>query len=643
VRAPAADRLGIPEGVREVITRRLAGLDDDTNAVLAVASVIGRDFDSGLLTEAGGVDLEPVLDALEAAEEARLIEAIPGQARFTFVHALVRSTLYDEIPTTRRLRLHRRVAQALEPRAAGDESVLPSLARHYCEAAALGETDKAIRYSSEAAERATARLAYEEAADLYERTLAVLEPGSPDERDHRGGLLIGSANARWAAGDRHGAQQAAMAAAQHGRVVGRPDLVADAAISLGGSRAWTDAGVVKDELVALCEDALERLPAGDSARRAMVAARLAGELYFLPEAAERRRVLTDDAVAMARRLDDPGALAYVLGSAHWGMWEPGAAHERLAIAEEMLRLGGEAGDRALEAAAATWAFADLLELGEIEGADEMLAIERAIADELNRPDLLWGSRVHECARVLMDGDYDRASRLADEALSYMPSNETALQMYGVARFELGRARSGLEELEPVVTGMVEQYPLLPAWRTGLVYLYSMLERPDEVRAQLDILAADDFEALPRDANWSVAVAILIASCAYIGDARRAARLYEMLDPYSDSYTVAGSPALVVGSNELFLALAAATAGRWDTADEHFSRAVEGNTRSGNRPWLVHGNWEYARLLSHRDDHDARDRIRDLLRDCMAGATEMGMTRVVAQASELAEASGVTLD
>jgi hypothetical protein len=162
-------------------------------------------------------------------------------------------------------------------------------------------------------------------------------------------------------------------------------------------------------------------------------------------------------------------------------------------------------------------------------------------------------------------------------------------------------------------------------------------------AQLDILAADDFEALPRDANWSVAVAILIASCAYIGDARRAARLYEMLDPYSDSYTVAGSPALVVGSNELFLALAAATAGRWDTADEHFSRAVEGNTRSGNRPWLVHGNWEYARLLSRRDDHDARDRIRDLLRDCMAGATEMGMTRVVAQASELAEASGVTLD
>ncbi len=202
VRTATADRIGIPEGVREVISRRLATLDDESNAVLAVAAVIGRDFDAELLTEATEVDPERVLDALETAEEGRLVEATPGRARFTFVHALVRSTLYDEIPTTRRLRLHRRVAQALEPRAAGDDNVLPSLARHYCEAAALGETEKAIRYATQAAEQAHANLAYEEAADLYERALAVLEPRSQDERAHRGDLLIQLATAHAAAGDR---------------------------------------------------------------------------------------------------------------------------------------------------------------------------------------------------------------------------------------------------------------------------------------------------------------------------------------------------------------------------------------------------------------------------------------------------------
>src|SRR5262249_58211636 len=93
VRTAIADRLGIPEGVREVITRRLAGLDDDTNAVLAVAAVIGRDFDSWMLIDAGGVDRGPVLDALEAAERARPIQVIPGHLRVTFVHPPVRSTL----------------------------------------------------------------------------------------------------------------------------------------------------------------------------------------------------------------------------------------------------------------------------------------------------------------------------------------------------------------------------------------------------------------------------------------------------------------------------------------------------------------------------------------------------------------------
>jgi len=290
----------------------------------------------------------------------------------------------------------------LEPRA-GDENVLPSLARHYCEAAGLGETDKAIRYATQAAELALANLAYEEAADLYERALGVLEPRSDGERAHRGDLLIELASAHAAAGDRVAARKAAFDAVQHGRDVSRPDLLAEAAISLGGVRVWTEAGVVDEGLVELCEETLDALPQGDTKSRAMVSARLAGELYFLPEASDRRRALTDDAVAMARRLDDPAVLAFVLGSAHWGMWAPGTARERLAIAEEIVQLGRTAGHRGLEFSGAQWAFGDLMELGDTERADEMLATELMIAAELNRPDYLWNAGVHQCTRALMDG------------------------------------------------------------------------------------------------------------------------------------------------------------------------------------------------------------------------------------------------
>jgi tetratricopeptide (TPR) repeat protein len=645
VRTATADRIGIPEGVREVISRRLAGLDDEANDVLAVAAVIGRDFDAELLTEASDADAERVLDVLETAEAGRLVEATPGRAEFTFVHALVRSTLYEEIPTTRRLRLHRRVAQVLEPRAiAGDETLLPSLARHYCEAAALGETSKAIRYATDAAEEALARLAYEEAAEVYERALAVLEPRSADERKHRGRLLLGLANARSAAGDRHGARQTALDAVQHGRDVRDPDLVADAVIEFGGARVWTDAGVVDEEMVALCEEALAVLPAGDSLRRAMVSARLAGELYFLPQAIERRRALTEEAVAMARRLGDPEALSYVLGSAHWGTWGPGTARERLAIAEEMLRLARQAGNRGREGDAAQWAFGDLLELGDTDRADEMLAIEQEVAAELHHPDHLWTAGVHECTRILMEGRYEDGARLADDTLAHGQAarSETAVMMYGVEQFEQARARGGVEALEPLSIGMVEQYPLLPAWRSGLAYVYTMLERPDDVRAQLDVIAARDFDDLPRDANWPIAVGLLILSCAFVGDADRAARLYDMLLPYREYFVTSGLPALSCGSAELFLTLAAGTTDRWLLAHEHFALAMERNARSGNRAWSAHGRYEYARLLMRRGKRDDALRIRELLRDCLAEATDMGMTRVVEQTKALAQTAGIAL-
>jgi Adenylate and Guanylate cyclase catalytic domain len=137
-------------------------------------------------------------------------------------------------------------------------------------------------------------------------------------------------------------------------------------------------------------------------------------------------------------------------------------------------------------------------------------------------------------------------------------------------------------------------------------------------------------------------AILILGCAYVGDRPRAARLYEMLSPYAEYCVIAGLPAISDGSVELFLALAAGTTDRWDLADEHFARAMERNARSGNRAWSVHGKFEYAALLARRDDPADRERLGGLLRECLTGATEMDMTRVVDQAKSLATTTGMNL-
>src|SRR5207237_4668872 len=104
----SAGEVGIPDGVREVVGRRLSRLSDAANEVLATAAVIGREFDVALLGQSVDVGQDAMLDALEQAEEARLVVTAPARpGRYSFAHALVRSTLYDELPSSRRLRLHR--------------------------------------------------------------------------------------------------------------------------------------------------------------------------------------------------------------------------------------------------------------------------------------------------------------------------------------------------------------------------------------------------------------------------------------------------------------------------------------------------------------------------------------------------------
>ena len=111
--------------MRDVVRWRLARLPDGTGDVLDAAAVAGAEFDADVLADVVEVDLEAVLDALEAAERARLIRSAGVLDRFGFAHAVVRETIVDELPAGRRVRLHARIAQALEraPRRGPSRSV----------------------------------------------------------------------------------------------------------------------------------------------------------------------------------------------------------------------------------------------------------------------------------------------------------------------------------------------------------------------------------------------------------------------------------------------------------------------------------------------------------------------------------------
>ncbi|MEN8182039.1 MAG: AAA family ATPase [Myxococcota bacterium] len=237
----AAWDVGLPEGVREVIGRRLDRLSEECNQALTRAAVIGREFDVPLLARVCEQPPARVLDLLDEAESARIVVPAVGGHRtpspgcFAFGHALVRETLYEELTVPQRVRLHRRVAESLE--ALGGERTgthLAELARQFFQAAPGGDVERALAYCVRAGEHALELLAWEEAVAHFERALQAIELAVPVEEAHRCELVLALGRAQWQAGHYPEGRRTFSLAATLARKLDRADLLAEAAIGLGG-------------------------------------------------------------------------------------------------------------------------------------------------------------------------------------------------------------------------------------------------------------------------------------------------------------------------------------------------------------------------------------------------------------------------
>jgi DNA-binding SARP family transcriptional activator len=177
----------IPDAVREVVAARVARLPTGCADVVSTASVLGDPFPLGLLSELAQQDEEVVIDDLDEAAEAGLIEEI-GPGSYAFVHALTREAVYFGLSRTRRARLHKLAADALERRhGVEDGPALAAIAVHLLEAAAGGDSEHAIEVATRAAAAAEDEQAYEQAVTMYTRTLQLV---GPDEKELRRRLTV---------------------------------------------------------------------------------------------------------------------------------------------------------------------------------------------------------------------------------------------------------------------------------------------------------------------------------------------------------------------------------------------------------------------------------------------------------------------
>jgi predicted ATPase len=190
----------VPEGVRELIERRLARVAGPVARALQAGAVAGRTFDLRVLEACEDLADSDVLEALEDAASARLVSEVPGRPGcFQFSHQLVRDALYASLSAARRARLHLQVAGALEE-GAGLPAEPAEIAHHLLQAGDQVSPERVVAAMRRAAERASAQAAHEEAAEYFEDALAAADAaGFPT--DERCDLMLAAGGARARGGE----------------------------------------------------------------------------------------------------------------------------------------------------------------------------------------------------------------------------------------------------------------------------------------------------------------------------------------------------------------------------------------------------------------------------------------------------------
>lgn len=164
--------LAIPQSIKEAIGRRLSRLSRGSIEVLQYAAILGKVFNFQelmMIYENGSSEVlereNYLINALDDGLDAQLIRAAEGET-FSFTHDKIRETLYKDLNSIRRRRLHQKIAQAIELDFAAlpNTNHLPDLAYHYLQG---GNLQKGMQYAIQAGEHARKLYANDEALQYY--------------------------------------------------------------------------------------------------------------------------------------------------------------------------------------------------------------------------------------------------------------------------------------------------------------------------------------------------------------------------------------------------------------------------------------------------------------------------------------------
>jgi hypothetical protein len=331
---------------------------------------------------------------------------------------------------------------------------------------------------------------------------------------------------------------------------------------------------VDEALAAQIAQALDALSEPDAGLRAELLARLAITRTYSPDRGESARIAAR-AVKIARRHGDPATLARALCAQHVSLGAPEHLEQRLQTANEMLELADRAGHRESALQARNFKVTDLLEAGDMAGFDREREAYAAACHQHPLPAFRWYIPLWTATRATINGALDEAAARRPRTRRRPSSGRS--ERRAVLAIQTGTLLLIQQRFDADV-GWIEDHarssPAGSAWWTVLAWIRAEQGRDAEARAIMDRLATNRFATLEKDTNWLPAIAELTHACRVLGDAERAAILYQHLLPFTGHIVAAARGAQAYGPVDYFLGLAAQTAGDTGAGRQHLSAALD---------------------------------------------------------------------
>ncbi|MCH8282795.1 MAG: AAA family ATPase, partial [Chloroflexi bacterium] len=611
----------IPEGVREVIGRRLDRLSERCNETLTIASVVGREFTSEQLSPLmEDISADRMLEVLEEALSARVIEELPHTVgRYQFTHALIQETLAGELSTTRKVRLHARIAEGLEAFYGADsEAHAAELVHHFAEAQTALGTEKLVHYSLLAGERALASYGYEEALAHLQRGLIAkgvpLTGTVPAEDVEAACLLFGLGRAQLGTFHRRHFGEAIDTLGRAFNYYAETQDIASA-VAVAESPIPNFTGLIAEAVAQFETRALALVPP-DSPAAGPLLSRHAMRLGWIEADYDGAQEAFEQALAIARRENDIALESRILSDA-----------AQVDFYSLRFQKGGERSLQAVELAQAIDApfieFNARLEATRIlvcvgESEQSRIHAEAALklAERLHvRVSLSLILRSNSTLSRLQ-GDWQHARDFIERGLEFEPEQGSILCEAMLLDYEVGDFDRGKTFLDRIIEGMPETQSFANIGIPTACRISGVTDNLDIAQAAAKAVLSIP-SSMPLWTHGSRAALGLIAVIK--GDTKMAEEQYVALQ---------SSPAMMaiglVISSERILGLLAQTMGNLDQAATHFEDALAFCRNAGYRPELAWTCCDYADMLLERNDENNRAAAMALLDESLAISSELGM-------------------